>query len=194
MSAATVGDDGVVRPIRFYVNRRCPYHTKQAPARDRGIDVALAEAEQFEALVESRVGPITTATPSRRLRNTSAKGCSAPQGVHSSAVHSVNPCKGGVGRVEKLQKRPVKSRILPKITEANREITEKSAAGTARDHDVLGFQLGMKAPVDGCATALAPWRFDPSEIPCFFFMSRKALCSQQKTRRGFRPGFLHSSG
>jgi hypothetical protein len=52
----------------------------------------------------------------------------------------------------------------------------------------------MKAPVDGCATALAPWRFDPSELHGFLLLPRTArLFTNKNPGAVTRPGFVHSS-
>jgi hypothetical protein len=46
----------------------------------------------------------------------------------------------------------------------------------------------MEAPLDGCATALAPWRFDPSELHGFFLSAENGTFFTTKNPARFPPG------
>ena len=130
------------------------------------------------------VGPIRPFGPIQtRLFEITQQGYRPPADSESPGL-----CKSlqrGAGESTKSCKKLAQSEAWPKgegaRTENNRGGTEnrdQNRAITASSLSLLACHGRTLAQLP--APRRPPCRFDPSEIPCFFFMSRKTLFSQQK--------------
>jgi len=104
---------------------------------------------------------------SRAVAANATASCLSLHSGHPSPTPdgSVNPCKGGAGRIGKSAKRPVKSGIRPRINRAEQRETENSRP-QPRDHRILSVSSSLSwAHARQWPAPCRPRRFDPSGIP-----------------------------